>query len=389
MNNFIFENSTKAYFGEGCVKEYLSCLASHYGNTVMLAYGGGSIKKNGVYDEIMESLEKAGKRVVEFSGIMPNPTYSKVLEGARLAREEKVDLILGAGGGSVMDCCKAVSLAAVYEGDIWKDFWARPGIIDFEPLPLGVIVTAVGTGSEMNGGAVITNEELKLKTGRDYPKCNPKFALLDPVYTYSVPKRQTVSGGFDILSHIMEIYFSAPDEPNVSDDIAEALMRGVIRDLRAVLKKPDDYTARSNLMWEATMAENRIIKLGKKMDFQCHNMEHQLGAYTDCNHGEGLAILHPAYYRRIYKDGLSKFRSFAVNVWGIPADKASDEETALAGIYALADFIKELGLPSALREIGIDESTDLKKIADSCAVSAGSYKQLTHEEIFEIFKECY
>lgn len=226
MNNFIFENVTKVYFGKGCVKEYLACLSGHYGQTVMLAYGGGSIRKNGVYDEVMESLQKAGQNVIEFSGIMANPTYTKVLEGAKLARENKVDLILGVGGGSVMDCCKAISMAAVYEGDIWEEFWTRQGIVDFEPLPLGVIVTVAGTGSEMNGGAVITNEALKIKTGRDYPKCNPKFALMDLAYTYSVPKQQMVSGGFDILSHIMETYFSEPDEENVSDDICEALMWG-------------------------------------------------------------------------------------------------------------------------------------------------------------------
>ena len=213
MNNFIFENATKAIFGKDCVKEYLSCLTKKNArtDTVMLAYGGGSIKKNGVYDQVMTALQNAGKTVAEFPGIMPNPTYQKVQEGAKLARENSVGLILGVGGGSVMDCCKAISLAAVYEGDIWADFWARPGVIDFGPLPLGVIVTAAGTGSEMNGGAVITNEELKIKTGRDYPRLNPKFALLDPAYTYSVPKRQMVSGGFDTLSHIMETYFSAPD----------------------------------------------------------------------------------------------------------------------------------------------------------------------------------
>ena len=200
MNNFIFENATKTFFGKGCVKEYLTCLSSRYGQTVMLVYGGGSIKKNGVYDEVMESLSKARKNVIEFSGITANPTYAKVLEGAKVAREHKVDFILAVGGGSVMDCCKAISMAAVYDGDIWADFWARPGIIQFDPLPLGVIVTVAGTGSEMNGGAVITNEALKIKTGRDYPKCNPKFALLDPTYTYSVPKKQLVSGSFDILS---------------------------------------------------------------------------------------------------------------------------------------------------------------------------------------------
>lgn len=213
-------------------------------------------------------------------------------------------MILGVGGGSIMDCCKAISMAAVYPGDVWESFWARPGVMDFTPLPLGVIVTVAGTGSEMNGGAVITNTEQKVKTGRDYPACNPRFALMEPAYTMTVPKRQTASGGFDVLIHIMETYFSAPDEENVSNDISEALMRDVIRDLRAVMQNPADPTARSNLMWEASMAENRLIKLGKQCDFQCHQMEHQLGAYTGCNHGEGLAVLHPAYYRRICRDGL-------------------------------------------------------------------------------------
>lgn len=202
MNNFIFENSTKVYFGKGCVKEYLSCLLKPYGDTVLLAYGGGSIRRNGIYDEVTDILRGAGKTIVEFSGIMANPTYAKVQEGAKLAREHYADIILAVGGGSVMDCCKAVSLAARYEGDLWENFWARPGVIDFEPLPLGVIVTVAGTGSECNGGAVITHEEKRIKTGRDYPKCNARFALMDPTYTYGVPAPQMVSGSFDILSHI-------------------------------------------------------------------------------------------------------------------------------------------------------------------------------------------
>ena len=389
MNNFIFENATKTIFGEGCVKEYLTCLLRHYGENVMLAYGGGSIRDNGIYNQVMESLAKAGKKVTEFSGIMPNPTYKKVLEGARTARENKIDFILGVGGGSVMDCCKAIAMAAVYGGDIWEEFFARPGIMEFDPIPIGVVVTAAGTGSEMNGGAVITNEKLKVKAGRDYPKCNPKFALMDPVYTYSVPKRQMVSGGFDTLSHIMEIYFSKPDEENVSDDIAEALMRGVIRDLRAAVQNPQDYTARSNLMWEATMAENRILKLGKQTDFMCHQMACQLGAYTDCNHGEGIAVLQPVYYRHIRQDGLSKLQRFASNVWNISAEGKTEEEQALAGVEALADFIKEIDLPTTLRALGADRNTDLKQIADSCSISAGSYRQMTHREILEIFEECY
>lgn len=389
MNNFIFENATKVYFGKGCVKEYLACLCGQYGQTVMLCFGGGSVKKNGIYDEVTACLQKAGQTIVEFSGIGANPTYAKVLEGAKLARENHADLILAVGGGSVMDCCKAVSMAAVYDGDIWTDFWARPGVIDFKPLPLGIIVTVAGTGSEMNGGAVITNEELKIKTGRDYPKCNARFALMDPTYTYSVPKKQMVSGGFDILSHIMETYFSEPDGDNVSDDISEALMRGVIRDLRAAIQNPEDYTARSNLMWESTMAENRVIKLGKRMDFECHQMEHQLGAYTNCNHGAGLAVLHPVYYRHIYRDGLAKFQKFAVNVWGISPEGKTGEELARAGVEALADFIREIGLPTTLRELGVNESTDLKAIADSCNLAPGSYKKMTHEEILTIFQECY
>ena len=236
---------------------------------------------------------------------------------------------------------------------------------------------------------MITNEKVKIKTGRDYPQCNPKFALIDPVYTYSVPVNQMVSGGFDILSHIMETYFSEPNADNVSDDISEALMRSVIHNLRIAIQNPEDYTARSNLLWASTMAENRIIKLGKKCDFQCHQMEHQLGAYTNCNHGYGLAVLHPVYYRHIYKNGLAKFVRFAENVWQIPRETKGEEELAKAGVEALADFIKEIGLPTTLRELGVTKETPLKEIADSCNLALGSYKKMTHEEIFQIFRECY
>ena len=251
-----------------------------------------------------------------------------------------------------------------------------------------MIVTVAGTGSECNGGAVITNEAKKIKTGRDYPALNAKFALMDPTYTYSVPQKQMVSGSFDILSHIMETYFSEPNEDNVSDDIMEALMRSVIRNLRAAIVDPEDYTARSNLMWDATMAENRVIKMGKKCDFECHNMEHQLGAYTNCNHGCGLAVLHPVYYRHIYQAGLPKFVKFAENVWGIARDGRTDEALALAGIDALAAFIREIGLPTTLKELGADKA-QLKEIADSCGISQGSYRAMTHKEILAIFNECY
>lgn len=390
MNNFVWQCRTKVYFGEGCVKEHLPKILEGYGDTVMIAYGGGSIKRNGVFDDVAGVLEAAGKKIVEFGGIMSNPTYAKALEGIKVARENNVDLILAVGGGSTMDCAKAIAIGAVYDGDIWDSFWEGDRHMDdFDPLPLGVVVTMPATGSEVNGCAVLTNEERGIKRDRDYPKNNPLFALMDPKYTLTMPKRQMLAGTFDILSHIMETYFSWPIEDNVSDDISEALMKGVIRDLRAAVKDPMDMNARSNIMWEASQAENRTIKMGKTLDFEVHNMEHQLSAFTNCNHGEGLAILHPNYYRHICKDGLGKFVKFAVNVWGLnPADYADEEALAMAGIDALEAFIKEVGLPTKLSEIGIDESVDLKMIADTCYTAGGAYRTIDLDEIYEIYCEC-
>lgn len=391
MENFVFENSTKAYFGKKCVSQYLPDLLSQYGSRVVLAYGGGSIKRTGIYDEIMGILKDAGKDVVEFSGIMANPTYDKVLEGAALARQHQADLILAVGGGSVMDCCKAVALAAVYDGDIWQDFWAKPGRIDVTPVPLGIVMTTSGTGSEMNGGAVITNEALKIKTGRDYPQLNARFALLDPLYTYTVPKKQMVSGAFDSFTHMMETYFSAPDEDNVSDSLNEALMKSVVRNLRKAIADPEDYEARSNLVWASTMAENRILKLGKQGDFQGHILEHALGAFTDCNHGCGLAVLLPVYYRHIEAAGARKFARFATEVWGFSPEGKTLAERANDGVEALVSFVKEIGLPTTLRELGMteDQKDLLPKIAATCVASPGSYKQLDDEEILYIFKEAW
>lgn len=391
MENFVFENSTKAYFGKKCVSQYLPDLLSQYGSRVVLAYGGGSIKRTGIYDEIMGILKAAGKDVVEFSGIMANPTYDKVLEGAALARQHQADLILAVGGGSVMDCCKAVALAAVYDGDIWQDFWAKPGRIDVTPVPLGIVMTTSGTGSEMNGGAVITNEALKIKTGRDYPQLNARFALLDPLYTYTVPKKQMISGAFDSFTHMMETYFSAPDEDNVSDSLNEALMKSVVRNLRKAIANPEDYEARSNLVWASTMAENRILKLGKQGDFQGHILEHALGAFTDCNHGCGLAVLLPVYYRHIEAAGAKKFARFATEVWGFSPEGKTLAERANDGVEALVSFVKEIGLPTTLRELGMteDQKDLLPKIAATCVASPGSYKHLDDEEILDIFKEAW
>lgn len=386
MNNFIFENSTKVYFGKGCTKEYLCCLLKPYGNTIMFTYGGDSIKRNGIYDEISSILKETGKNIVQFSGIMANPTYEKVLEGAKLVKDHQVDFILGVGGGSVIDCCKAISIASRYKGNAWQDFWMQPGIFNFEPLSLGLIVTAVGTGSESNGRAIITNEKLKIKTGHDYPQCNPKFALLDPTYTYNINKKQIVSSGFNILLSIMEIYLSEPNENNVSDDIAEALMCNVIKNLRAIINNSKDYVARSNLMWDAAMAENRIIRLGKRADFQCRQIGQQLCAYTNCNHNEGLAILQPVYYRHILKEKQDKFARFASEVWKTPSKRKTQLELAKAGIDALEDFIQKIGLPTSLKQLNINKDIDLKMIADSCNMITSSYKKMTHEEILE---ECF
>ncbi|EHI97647.1 Alcohol dehydrogenase (NADP(+)) [Clostridium sp. DL-VIII] len=389
MNNFIFENTTKIYFGRGCVKEYLANALSDYGDNVMFAYGSEDIKQNGIYGEVMEILNAARKNVIEFSNIMPNPTYEKVLEGTALAKENAVEFILGVGGEDVLDCCKAISMAVVSTEDVWNKYWGKMSVIDFEPLPLGVIVTVAGTGSEMNGCATITNEKYKVKTGRDYLKCNPKFAMIDPEYTYSVSADKMVSGGFDTLTHIMETYFSEPNEDNVSDDISEALMRSVIRNLRTAIKNPKDYTARSNLMWACTMSENRIIKLGKKVTFEVHNIGNQLDAYTNCNHGCGIAVIGPVYYQHIYSYDLYKFARFARNVWNIKVEGKTEDELARAGIEALSDFIKEIGLPSTLHELGNIDKDLLKQIADSCKISAESYKKMTNQEILKILEECY
>ncbi len=384
MNDFIFENRTRVYFGRGGVAKHLGSLLESYGSTVMLAYGGGSIKRNGVYDEVTAILHAAGKRIVEFSGIMPNPTYAKVQEGARLAREKHVDLILAVGGGSVSDCCKVISAQAKLDEDIWEMENTRHGLPQ-SFIPLGTIVTVFGTGSEMNNGAVITHEEKKIKGALWGAQAD--FAFLDPGYTMSVPMKQVLSGAFDTLSHVMETYFGKPDENNLSDDINEAVMRSVIRNIRVLLTDPENYNARSELAWASAMAENGVLKIGKVTDFQAHQIEHQLGAYTNCNHGAGLAVIHPVLYRHICRFGSARFARWARNVWGI-MPKSSEEETAAAGVESLAAFIKETGLPTTFTELGIPADTDLRAVADSTNLTAGCCKKLTHDEIYEILTEC-
>ena len=381
MENFVYEYPTKVCFGMGAAKANLPGILSAYGPNVLLAYGGGSIKKNGVYEEITGILKEAGKNITEFTGIMPNPTWAKVQEGANLARERKIDLVLAVGGGSVVDCCKIVCAQAVTGEDLWDLEMVRHKISSRAPIPLGAVVTASGTGAEMNGGAVITNEDAKIKGGMF--AAAPRFAILDPEYTMSLPRMQVLSGAFDTLSHAMETYFGRSDRDNVSDQVALAIMHSTVVNMRALLRDIQDYTARSNLMWTSAMAENGILKVGRVTDFECHQMEHQLGAYTDCNHGQGLAVLHPAYYRHIVKDAPEKFARLGQVVFGT--------EGAQAAVDALAAFIKECGLPTRLTELrSRAEITPelLRQVADSVNLLQGGPRQLTHDEVYKIFMEC-
>lgn len=384
MNTFTYEYPVKVCFGDSIAKTAIAAELAKYGENVMFAYGGGSVKKVGIYNEIMQVLTECGKTVVEFSGIMSNPTYAKVQKGAALARDNNIDFILAVGGGSVIDCCKIISAQAKIDEDIWElEYTQRKVPTEF--IPMGAVVTAFGTGAEMNNGAVITNEEKKMKSpllGAFYD-----FAVLDVGYTMTMPMKQVISGAFDSLSHSMETYMGSPREVNYSDEINEATQKSIIRNIRATLKNPDDRQARSELIWAAAMAENGMLKLGKTTDFQCHMLEHQLGAYTDCNHGQGLAVLHPALYRHMMPEANKQFARLAVEVWGISPDGKTEAELAESFINALAAFIKEIGLPTTLTEMGIDD-TDLEAIAKSTIRTGGCVKKFTDDELLDILKEC-
>ena len=385
MNPFIYEYPVKTFFGVGSVGKHLGTLLRGYGENILLAYGGGSIKKNGIYEELTAILRESGKRVTEFSDIMPNPAYRKVQEGAELVRRHQIDFILAAGGGSVIDCCKIVAAQAKLEQDIWEMDFTKHQYPD-NWVPMAAVVTASGTGAEMNNGAVITNEEKKIKAGV-LGAC-ADFAVLDPAYTLSLPMEQVISGAFDTLSHCMETYFGKPEEICLSDEIGESVMRNTIRNIRILRNDPQSMTARSELMWASAMGENGILKIGKITDFQAHQLEHQLGAYTDCNHGKGLAVIHPVLYRHIYRNHAARFARFAKEVWNIPEEGKTEETLALEGIQALADFIREIGLPTSFTEMGITEESVLRAVADSSNISAGCCKKLSREEMFEILKEC-
>lgn len=384
--DFTYYNPTKIHFGRNSLDELKGEL-KNYGDTVLLVYGKNSIKKIGLYDKLIKILKESDKKVVELEGVMSNPTYDKVLEGGKLVRDNKVDLILAVGGGSVIDCAKAISVSAYCEGDAFNRYWLNFEEVDNEIIPVGSILTMVGTGSEMNGGSVITHEELKIKTGRVYsPDVYPKFSILNPEYTFSVPQYQMVSGIFDIMSHLMEQYFSGNDN-NTTDYVIEGLLRSVIDNARVAIKSPRDYEARSNIMWSATLALNTVTGLSKEQDWEVHMIEHQLGAYTDCAHGMGLAAISIPYYRHIYSYGLDKFVRFAKEVWHVSEEGKTRDEIALEGINCLESFIRECGMATTLRELGATKEM-LPLIANS-TVLGGGYKKLTAEDVLEILEKCY
>lgn len=380
MNSFNYSYPTKVYFGEKSASQALSQELKNAGETVMLAYGGGSIKSNGIYEEIVSLLKQENKRIVEFSDIMSNPTYNKVQEGAQLAKDEHVDYILAVGGGSVIDCCKIISVQSQLDEDIWNLEYQK-GQFPTDFIPLGAVVTASGTGAEMNGGAVITYEEKKWK-GPLFGIA-PSFAVLDPMYTKTVPDMQVMSGAFDTLSHAMETYLGESDTDNVSDDVALAIMKNTVVNMRRLNKDIHDMQARSNLMWDSAMAENGILKCGRKTDFQAHQIEHQLGAYTDCNHGQGLAVIQPVYYQHILNDAPEKFTRFAQTVF--------NKNTAQEGLDALKEFIKECHLPTKLGELRSKEVITpelLRSVADTSNIIKSNPRELTHDEIYDILLEC-
>ena len=385
--NFSYSNPTKLYFGDNAL-DFLNTELPKYGKRIMLSYGGGSIKKNGIYDEVIKILKANDKEIFEDPGVMPNPTSEKLIEGCKIARENNVDFILAVGGGSVCDYAKGVSVAAWYDGDPWEKYYLNmeePKAGD-RIIPVGSVLTMVGTGSEMNGGSVITNHAQKLKIGHVFgEEVFPKFAILNPKYTYTLPQRQMVAGIFDIMSHIMEQYFSDSDD-NTSDYIAEGLMKSLIHASRIAVKDPQNYEARSNIMWTATWALNTLIGKGKTQDWMVHMIGQSIGAFTDATHGMTLSGVSLPYYRFIMKDGLPKFVRFAKNVWEVQSTGKSDEEIAEAGLLAMEDWMKEIGVCLHIAELGVTPEM-FDGIAKGSFILDGGYRKLTHKEIVEILKQ--
>lgn len=386
LGNFIYYNPTKLYFGTEVHKNLINAL-NEFGKKVLLVYGGGSIKKNGIYDTVKVALNEAGKEVTELSGVMPNPTLEKLNEGIKVARECEADLILAVGGGSTIDYAKGVAASAFYDGNAWENFWLKGNdpAKDQKIIPVGCILTLAGTGSEMNGGSVITDEPNKLKVGKVFDdRLMPKFAILNPEYTYSLPKNQMVAGIFDTMSHLMEQYFS-DDDDSTTDYLIEGLMRSVIASARVAVKDPENYEARSNIMWSATWALNTLLKMGKSGDWMVHMIAHAIGAYTHATHGMALSAISPAYYRLIKDYGLHRFVRFAKVVWQIPTEGKTNEQIADAGIDALAAWIKEIGAATDISSLGATEEM-INGIVGATFLGGG-YKKLTAEDVKQVLNE--
>lgn len=384
LGNFTYCNPTRLYFGENSLDNLTTELAN-YGKNVMLVYGSGSIKKNGIYDKVIGILNDCGKNVFEDSGVMPNPTVEKLYEGCKIAKENNVDLILAVGGGSVCDYSKAVSVSAYCEDDPWDKYYLRMEDVDNKIIPVGCVLTMVGTGSEMNGGAVITNHDTKLKIGHVFgDDVFPRFSILNPTYTFTLPEYQMVAGFYDIFNHICEQYFSGNDD-NTSDYIMEGLMKSLIHSSRIAVNNPQDYEARSNIMWTATWALNTLVAMGKSTDWMVHMLGQSVGAYTDATHGMTLAAVSLPYYRYIMPYGLPKFKRFAVNVWNVNPESKSDEEIAAEGLNAMESWMKEIGLVMNISDLGVTDNM-IEGIANGTFIMEGGYKVLTHEEVIEILK---
>ena len=385
LGNFAYCNPTKLYFGDEAL-QYLNEELPKYGKNVVLVYGGGSIKKNGIYDEVAEILKTNGKNVTEIAGVMPNPTLEKLYEGIEIARKHEADLILAVGGGSVCDYAKAVSVSVHCDEDPWEKYYLKFEEPACEIVPVGCVMTMVGTGSEMNAGAVITNQETKLKIGHVFADENimPRFSILNPKYILTLPHYQMIAGIYDIFNHICEPYFSGEDD-NASDYISEGLMRSVIHSSRIANKDPQDYEARSNLMWTATWALNTLVAKGKPTDWMVHMLGQAVGAHTDATHGMTLSAVSLPYYRYIMPYGLTKFVRFAKNVWDIDATGKTDEQVAEEGLAAMESWMNELGLVMNITELGADEEM-LEGLAESTLILDGGYKVPGRDDIVTIFR---
>lgn len=384
LGEFTYVNPTRIHFGKEALAKLPGELAQ-YGDRVLLVYGGGSIRRTGLYDKIVTVLRECGKQIFEDAGVMPNPTLEKLREGIQIARKHEIDLILAVGGGSVCDYAKALSVSVHCDEDPWEKYYVRFEEPTCPIVPVGCVLTMAGTGSEMNGGSVITNREAMRKVGHVFGEAvYPKFSILNPELTYTLPEYQMKAGFYDIMSHILEQYFSGTDD-NTSDYLMEGLLRSLIHSTRIAVKNPTDYEARSNIMWIATLALNTLVAKGKATDWEVHMLGQAVGAYTDATHGMTLSAVAGAYYRHILPYGLPKFKRLAVNVWNVSPEGKSDEQIANEGLAAMDAWMEEIGLVRSLAELGVTEDM-LEGIADATFLQEGGYKVLNRSEVVEILR---